>query len=145
MEPLQFVAWVIVHIAVPIFAPIALLPLLGIGVTFRKSAHGIVRNAVKNGQLLWVAISMSAGCCYELAGYLEHAVPPGRNMAWTCWGFCVFIIAISAVLVMVGAIDALEDEGNISDERPSRIMLISMVLTAATAVVFSVVHFLISY
>jgi len=52
MEPLQFVAWVIVHIAVPIFSPIALLPLLGIGVTFRKSAHGIVRNAVKNGQLL---------------------------------------------------------------------------------------------
>jgi len=60
-------------------------------------------------------------------------------------GILVFIIAISAVLVMVGAIDALEDEGNISDERPSRIMLISMVLTAATAVVFSVVHFLISY
>ncbi|MYM26178.1 hypothetical protein GTP46_26470 [Duganella sp. FT135W] len=82
METLQFLAWLVVHIAVPIFAPIVMLPLLAIGRTFRSSANDVVYNAVKNGQLLWAGIAMSGGACYEIGVYLEHASALGRAYAW---------------------------------------------------------------
>lgn len=46
MEALQFLAWTVVHIAIPILAPIALLPF--IPVIGKRGGY----NAVKNGQLL---------------------------------------------------------------------------------------------
>lgn len=61
MNTLQFIAWIFIHIAIPIFAPIALLPLLGIGRTYREQARGLVYSVVKDGQLFWPVIAMSAG------------------------------------------------------------------------------------
>lgn len=145
MESFQFLAWVVVHIGVPIFAPIALLPLLGIGQTFRTSSNGVLYNAIKNGQLLWIAIAMSASCCYELAGYLEHASPTGRAFAWSCLGVSIFIITISAVLVMLGAIDGLGENGENPGKKLSRIMVVSFLLTTASALVFGGAHYLIGF
>ncbi len=143
MESLQFLAWAIVHICIPIFAPIALLPLLGVGRTFRASAKGVVYNAVKNGQLLWTGIAMSAGACYELAGYLEHAALRGRAFAWIGLTGCIFIITISAVLVMLGSIDGLNENVEKRSARPSRIMIVSFLLTAASAAIFGGTHYFI--
>jgi hypothetical protein len=145
MEPLQFFAWVVVHIGVPIFAPIALLPLLGIGRTFRSSATSVLHNAIKNGQLLWIAIAMSASCCYELAEYLENALPTARAFAWSCLGISIVIITISAVLVMLGAIDGLDENGELRSAKPSRIMVVSSLLTTASAVLFGGAHYLIHF
>lgn len=145
METLQFLAWVIVHIGVPIFAPIALLPLLGIGRTFRSSAKGVVYNAIKNGQLLWIVIAMSASGCYELAEYLEHASATWRTFAWGCLSGSIFIITISAVLVMLGAIDLLEENKADPGANPSRIMVVSFLLTAASAGLFGGAHYVIRF
>jgi hypothetical protein len=144
MESLQFLAWAIVHICIPIFAPVALLPLLGVARTFRASAKGIVYNAIKNGQLLWTGIAMSAGACYELAGYLEHATTHGRAFAWICLMGCIFIMTISAVLVMLGAIDGLNENAEQESAKPSRIMIVSFLLTTASAVIFGGAHYFFS-
>ena len=143
MDLLQFLAWAVVHIGVPIFAPIALLPLLGVTRTFRQSARGVVYNAVKNGQLLWIVIAMSSEGCYELAGYLAPAVSNGREFAWTGLAFHISFIAFSAVLVMLGAIDGLNESVSVEDAKPSRIMLLSILLVFVSAVDFAVAHYLI--
>ncbi|MRW94304.1 hypothetical protein GJ699_30445 [Duganella sp. FT80W] len=143
MESLQFLAWIIVHIAVPIFAPIALLPLLAIGQRFRSSAKEVVYNAVKNGQLLWAGIAMSAGACYEIGIYLEHASALGRPFAWIGFTLCIFFITFSAVLVMLGAIDGLDDAPHAKVAEPTRIMVVSIFLTTASAVLFGFAHYLI--
>ncbi|CAN7377313.1 hypothetical protein [Duganella sp. LjRoot269] len=84
--------------------------------TFRQSARGVVYNAVKNGQLLWIVTAMSSEGCYELAGYLESAASNWRELAWTGLGFHVFLIVMSAVLVMLGAIDGLNESADMKDE-----------------------------
>jgi hypothetical protein len=143
MDLLQFLAWAVVHIGVPIFAPIALLPLLGVTRTFRQSARGVVYNAVKNGQLLWIVIAMSSEGCYELAGYLESAASNGRELAWTGLGSHVFLIVMSAVLVMLGAIDGLNESADVKDARLSRIMLLSILVATVSAFIFAEAHYLI--
>lgn len=144
MDTLQFIAWIVVHIVVPIFAPIAMLPLLAIGRTFRPSAKDVVYNAVKNGQLLWAAIAMSAGACYEIGVYLEHASALGRPFAWIGLTACIFCITFSAVLVMLGAIDGLDEGFDARAAEPSRMMVISIFLTIASAGVFGGAHYLIA-
>jgi hypothetical protein len=144
MNTLQFIAWIFVHIAIPIFAPIALLPLLAIGRTFRSSANDVVYNAVKNGQLLWAAIAMSAGACYEIGVYLEHASVQGRPFAWIGLTACIFFISLSAVLVLLGAIDGLDEGFDAKAAEPSRMMVISIFLTIASAGVFGGAHYLIA-
>lgn len=145
MEALQFLAWTVVHIAITILAPIALLPLLAVGRTFRSSANGVVYNAVKNGQLLWVAIALSAGACYEMGAYLERATALGQAFAWSGLFFCMFLITISAVLVMLGAIDGLGEGVDSRGAEPSRIMVFSILLTTASAVIFGVAHYFIAF
>lgn len=144
MNTLQFIAWIFVHIAIPIFAPIALLPLLAVGRTFRSSANDVVYNAVKNGQLLWAAIAMSAAACYEIGVYLERASAQGRPFAWIGLTACIFCITLSAVLVMLGAIDGLDEDFDAKAVEPSRMMIISIVLTATSAVLFGGAHYLIT-
>lgn len=143
METLQFFAWLIVHIVVPIFAPIAMLPLLAIGRMFRSSANEVVYNAVKNGQLLWAGIAMSAGACYEIGVYLEHASVLGRAYAWIGLSMGIFFMIFSSVLVMLGAIDGLDEVFDAKRAEPSRIMVMSISLTTAAAVLFGFAHYLI--
>lgn len=143
MEALQFIAWIVVHIVIPIFAPIALLPLLAIGRTFRSSTGSVVYNAVKNGQLLWAGIAMSAAACYDIAIYLGHASELGRTVAWSGLAVCIFLITFSAVLVMLGAIDSLDESFDARTAEPSRIMVVSICLTAAAAFAFAGAHYLI--
>ncbi|MHA4870427.1 hypothetical protein ACXZ1M_22300 [Duganella sp. PWIR1] len=145
MEWLQFLAWAFVYIAIPIFAPIALLPLLAIGRRFRSSAHAVVYNAVKNGQLLWVAIAMSAGTCYEIGVYLEHASVSGRAYGWIGLATGIFFMVFSAVLVMLGAIDGLDEEFDAKSAEPSRILVISVLLTTAAAMLLGFAHYFIDF
>lgn len=145
MEALQFLAWTIVHIAIPILAPIALLPLLAVGRTFRSSANRLVYNAVKNGQLLWVGIAMNADACYEIGIYLGSASDVGRQFAWIGFTLCIFLITFSAVLVMLGAIDGLDEDCDTNGAVSSRILVVSIWLTAASALLFGYAHYLIDF
>lgn len=145
MDTLQFIAWIFVHIAIPIFAPIALLPFLAVGRRFRSAANDVVYNAVKNGQLLWAGIAMSAGACYEIALYSEHASAAGRPFAWIGLTAGILFITGSAVLVMLGAIDGLDEGFDAKGAEPSRIMVVSALFTTASAVLFGVAHYLINF
>jgi hypothetical protein len=104
----------------------------------------VVYNAVKNGQLLWAAIAMSAGACYEIGVYLEHASAQGRPFAWIGLTACICFITLSAVLVMLGAIDGLDEDFDARAAEPSRMMVISIALTVATAGLFGGAHYLIA-
>lgn len=145
MSTLQFLAWLAVHIVIPIFAPIALLPLLAISRSFRTSAQGAVYHAVKNGQLLWIGIAMSAGACYEIGLYLDHAVAAGRVYAWLGLAAGILIMIFSAVLVMLGAVDGLDNEFDERSAEPTRMMVTSIALTTLSAMLFGFAHYFIEF
>jgi len=142
MESLRFAAWFTVHIIVPIFAPVALLPLLRLGVTFRRSARGIVSGALRDGQLFWVVITMCAEAGYELAGFFEHATPVGRAFAWAGLFAVITISILSSALLLVGAIDSLDEGARQRAGIRSKIMQLSVGATAVVSILFSVIHLL---
>ena len=144
MELLRFAAWFAVHIVIPVFAPIALLPMLRLGLTFRHTARGIVSRAVQDGQLFWVAITIGAENCYELAGYLNHATGVGGTVAWAVLFLVVVVIIFSSALVLVGTIDSLDRDVAREGAGGSKIIvLVSFLTTAVVAVIFSATHFFI--
>jgi hypothetical protein len=145
MDLLRFAGWFVVHVGVPIFAPIGLLPLLRLARTFRTSAKGIVAKSIRDGQLFWTVIALCAETCYELAGYQEHATGLGSTIAWAGLFLHVGIIVFAAGLVLLGAIDTLALSMQPDDQAKPIIMLISVWTTAAVAVSFSTVHVLILY
>jgi hypothetical protein len=57
---------------------------------------------------------------------------------------CIFIMTISAVLVMLGAIDGLNENAEQESAKPSRIMIVSFLLTTASAVIFGGAHYFFS-
>jgi hypothetical protein len=72
IELLAHMSWLLSNVAVPIFAPIALLPLLNFSLAYREIAGDVLRGTVQHGQLLWTVIAMSAAACYELGCALNQ-------------------------------------------------------------------------
>ncbi|MFP3481010.1 hypothetical protein SB780_39825, partial [Burkholderia sp. SIMBA_057] len=60
IDLLSCLSWLFFNVGVPVFAPIALLPLLGFSRFYRQTSRGIAIRAIQDGQLLWVVISMCA-------------------------------------------------------------------------------------
>ncbi len=142
MALLRFSAWFAVHISVPVFAPIALLPILRLGITFRHTARGIVSKAVQDGQLFWVAITIGAENCYELAGYQNHATGAGGAVTWAALLLVVVGIIFSSALVLLGTIDSL-DRGVPREAAggSQMIVLVPCLTTAVVSMVFSATQF----
>lgn len=70
-------SWLFFNVGVPVFGPIALLPLLSLSRVFRRASQGIAIKAIKDRQLLWVVISMCASACYEIGSALGDARTDG--------------------------------------------------------------------
>ncbi|MFM0502986.1 hypothetical protein [Paraburkholderia caffeinilytica] len=137
-------SWLFFNVAVPVFAPVALLPLLNFSRYYRHAARGITRRSIQDGQLFWVVISMCASACYEIGSALSEASTHSTlvlMLAALLW-HVLFIVAAS-VLVCLGAADAAVRPARHAgeQERDSWLMWFSMLITVAIAVSFSASHY----
>ncbi|RDK04163.1 hypothetical protein [Paraburkholderia lacunae] len=144
VEFLHRLSWLLFNVGVPVFAPIALLPLLNFSRVYRQTSKGIATRAIRDGQLLWVVISMCASACYEIGGALGAASSGSIltvMLAGLIW-HVLFIIAAS-ILVTFGAADSaphLSHSGG--DEVPGqKLMWTSILITAVAATSFAISHY----
>lgn len=130
MRDFALFGWFVFNIAIPLLAPLALLPLIKIPRALRQRSRGVVMRAVQNGQLLWAAIPMSASACYLLAQHL--GINDIRNQwMWTALTAHVALIVFAAVLVLLGAVEAsLAAPGAAAPKWP---LVLSLIVTAASA------------
>ncbi len=101
---IELFGWFVFNVAIPLFAPLALLSLVSVPAFFSAHRHGMLRHAVKDGQLFWAAIPMSASACYMLASGIEGAgglLP----VFWIAMAFHVVIIVGASVLVSFATLD----------------------------------------
>lgn len=131
MPPLEHAGWFLVNIAIPLLAPLALLPLVTLSTFFHGHGRRIVRRAVEHGQLLWAALPMSASACYMLIGALLQVVP-GRPIALVFLGVHICMMALSATGIVLGAIESCVAPDSRSRTN-NRFLRFSLALTAITA------------
>ena len=151
MEFFKILAWLLLNVAVPLLAPIALLPLLGASEEYRYDVRKLIRRSLQEGQLFWTVIAMCAAACYEAAGHIATPEPMeiSKVLTWFAIGWHVVMIVASSVLVLIGAIDAAKHERR-RDARPAsdvlvaapRVMVLSVWLSAITAVTYGATHIL---
>ncbi|MBV8272277.1 MAG: hypothetical protein JO067_08400 [Cupriavidus sp.] len=128
---IELFGWFVFNVAIPLVAPLALLPLAKLPYFFRKQSHGIVLRAIEGGQLLWAAIPMSAAACYLLAMTLDEATL-NRQYMWMGIATHVFLIVFAAVLVLLGAMEA-SCAGTRPRNRPNWVLRVSIGLTIVSA------------
>lgn len=153
MEFGRLLGWLILNVAVPLLAPIALLPLLGARRRYVGKVKSLIRRSLGDGQLFWTVIAMCAASWYEAAvrlGELQGSVEQvsnGRFFAWAVIGWHIGVIVVSSVLVLFGTMEAVEMEPESLDSQtaspvrqPRRIMIISIWMSILTAVSVTVAH-----
>jgi hypothetical protein len=131
---IELFGWFVFNVAIPLFAPLALLPLAKLPYFFREQSHGIVRRAIEGGQLLWAAIPMSASACYLLATALDESIP-NRQYMWIGIATHVFLIVFAAVLVLLGAMEASSAVTR-PRGRPNWVLRVSIGLTIVSAAAY---------
>ena len=136
MRPLEHYGWFLINIAVPLLAPLALLPLAKLPDFFREHSRDMLRRAIGHGQMLWAALPMSASACYALTSALAHSAPD-RHLSLAYLGAHICMIALSAAGIVLGAMEScLAASG--APRITNGILRYSLVLTAITAAL----HFL---
>lgn len=103
----HFLAWMLLTIAVPLIAPVALLPLLALSRRFRQRARELLHRSVREGQLCWTAIALSAAALYETVGKLTHDVIAGAGpshiaLGWAMVGCHFRMLVVASVIVLLG-------------------------------------------
>jgi hypothetical protein len=151
MEFSKFFGWLLLNVAVPLLAPVAFFPLLGVNIEYRGRVRDLIMQSVRGGQLFWTVIAMCAAASYEAAGYMSklegEEISIGLTIAWTAIAWHIVIIVISAVLIVLRTMDAMDEEVHAATlqaaedmGRASQIMLISIWMSIATAVSFTATH-----
>ncbi|WLI89055.1 hypothetical protein Q4S45_20500 [Massilia sp. R2A-15] len=141
------------NVAVPLLAPIALLPLLGLGKKHRGRVRELIMRSLQEGQLFWTVIAMCAAASYEAAVHLGELkgtfseISLGTTVAWTAILWHMVIVVISSVLVLLGTMDAADEEVHEASviaasgtAQAPRIMVVSIWMSLATAVSFTATH-----
>jgi hypothetical protein len=144
--------WLLINVAVPILAPIAFLPLLGAGKTYRGRVRELIMASIRGGQLFWTAIVMCAAASYKAAVYMSEMkgeeISLSRAIAWTAIGWHIALIIISAVLIVLRTMHAVDNEGEAATlqsaegaDQVQQITVVSIWMLVATAVSFTATHF----
>ncbi|MEZ0603048.1 hypothetical protein ACAX43_12960 [Paraburkholderia sp. IW21] len=141
---LSRLSWLFFNVGVPVFAPIALLPLLSFSRFFRHASKGIATRAIQDGQLLWVVISMCASACYEIGCALGEA-STNSTLAFMLAGLLwhVLFIVVASILVSFAAADSVSRPayGGSEKTRDRRLMWLSLLMTTIVAASFSISHY----
>lgn len=141
---LSRLSWLFFNVGVPVFAPIALLPLLSFSRFCRYASKGIATRAIRDGQLLWVVISMCASACYEIGCSLGEA-STNSTLVFMLTGLLwhVLFIVVASVLVSFAAADSVSypASGESEKTRDRRLIWRPLVMTAIVATSFSISHY----
>lgn len=147
IELLAHLSWLLSNVAVPILAPIALLPLLNFSRAYREVAGDVLKAALQHGQLFWTVIAMSAAASYELGRALDQPMfASSRSWIWVGLVWHMAFIVGSSVVVVFGAADARKyfdttDSAGVSDRK---LVWGSVLATAIIATTFSISHYSLS-
>nr|WP_315596532.1 hypothetical protein [uncultured Cupriavidus sp.] len=132
-DVIELFGWFVFNVAIPLFAPFALLPLVLLSHPVCSCRESIFRLAVKDGQLLWAVIPMSAGGCYMLASALDV---PGAYLQgmWVMLALHVILIVAASVLVTIATTNAYWYTAQRQSRRgpTTRIPLVSTVVSLAS-------------
>lgn len=131
MRALDHYGWFIFNIAIPLLAPLALLPLVKLPTFFREHSRGLFLRAVEHGQMLWAALPMSASACYVLTGVLGRP-DANRELVLLSVGAHVCLLVASAAVIVLGAMESCVVQPN-SRIGPNWILCASILLTLTTA------------
>lgn len=149
MELLKFLGWLLLNVGVPLLAPIALLPLLFASKRYQGNVGKLMRRSLQEGQLFWTVIALCAAACYEASGHVACAADQetSKVIISIFVGWHVLIIVGSSVLVLLGAIDTVDETGVgvvqaavEVDGKMSRVMRVSIWTSAIVAISFSITH-----
>ena len=144
IELLAHLSWLLSNVAVPVLAPVALLPLLNFSRAYREIAGDVLRAALQHGQLFWTAIAMCAAACHELGCALDQPISTASH-AWVWIGLVwhAAFIVISSVVVVFGAADAQKYSNEVSgaDTGDRILMWASVFTTVIVATTFSISHY----
>lgn len=139
MRSIEHFAWFLINIAVPLLAPLALLPLARLPLFFREHGRGILRRAIEHGQMLWAALPMSASACYMLTGVLGHS-HPDRYLSLAYLSAHICTIALSAAGIVLGAMESCMASSERMDRTSNGILRYSLSVTAITATLHFVAY-----
>lgn len=151
MDFSRFFGWLLLNVAIPLLAPIAIFPLLGAGKKYRGRVSALILRAVRGGQLFWTAIAMCAAASYESAVYMSELKGDesslGRTIAWTAITWHITIIIISSVLIVLATMEATDEEDRTAMlqsrqgvHQVPQITVVSVWISIATAVSFTATH-----
>jgi hypothetical protein len=121
-----------------------------VGNKYKGQVGRLVRRSLQEGQLFWTVIAMCASASYEAAVHLSElkgsadSISRGTTIAWTAISWHITIIIVSSVLVLLGTMDAADEEAyaariQAADGIP-RIMLMAIGISTVTAISFTVTH-----
>lgn len=129
---IELFGWFVFNVAIPLLAPLALLSLVSVPDFFRAHRHGMLRYAIKDGQLFWVAIPMSASACHMLASVVRDA-DTLRLAIWMVLTCHVGIIVAASVMVVFATMDAQLEARSLLKRAP-RVPWISIWMASMSAV-----------
>lgn len=127
--------WFFATIVVPLLAPLCvslLFNFLPISNEDRSRMHPL--NAIKDGQLCWIALAFSASGLYELYGAVDSP--------WI-FGLLLLTLVASSLLASCGALfqTSLRHCANERWFMHFRCLIASLVLTGGAATLFTLAHF----
>lgn len=143
IDLLAYLSWLLANIGVPIFTPVALLPLLNFSAVYRDVAADALKATIRHGQLFWVVIAMCASACYELGCAMNRTGSAiDRSLIWfgLLWhgGFMV----ASAIIVAFSAADAQVSNGSAKISFGERLVIrTSLIFTTVNALNFALSHY----
>jgi hypothetical protein len=148
IDLLAYLSWLLANVVIPIFAPVALLPLLSFSLAYRDVAAVALKAAVKHGQLFWTVIAMCSAACYELGSALTRAnSPSSRALIWIALVWHIGFIVVSSVLVVFGSADAQLHGGTsaaAAHRREGGMTRASQAIATVIAITFAASHYLIN-
>lgn len=153
---MNYFFWLLLNIGVPLFGPIGMLATVAVSYG-RPIAKQLIFESVKDGQLFWSAISLSAAAVYELIAALDKAVLRATipfseatfsmphwvmQSALAAFIACAFL---SSLLVMLTTLKTLQNSIQTETLRSalSPDARTSIWLTGSIAISFAILHFLI--
>jgi hypothetical protein len=146
IDLLAYLSWLLANVVIPIFAPVALLPLLSFSLAYRDVTTAALKAAVRHGQLFWTVIAMCSGACYELGSAMDK-VNSARSHAliWIALVWHTGFIVASSVLVVFGSADAqLLRNTRVAEPRERAMTRLSLSFVTVIAITFAASHYLIN-
>ena len=143
--------WLIVNVAMPLLLPVlGIIFLWPLPLEARYKARLKLIATVKDGQLCWGVVGLCAALMYELWTYLHYEKHPAnwQTPDWSGWVFGVttFLMLGAMILAATGAVFSTElnqqsGSGAKAWLKHYTTFAVSAVMSAAVAILYSVVHY----